>query len=75
MAELDEPRVQDLLQQLITRDPTDPKIEAYLALLDYQKGQHPNKFGTKIYMPLESILEQTKQSYEVDAWSFGVILL
>lgn len=33
------------------------------------------KFGTELYMPLESLLKWEKQSYSSDIWPVGVIFL
>lgn len=33
------------------------------------------KFGTELYMPLESLVRWDKQSYSSDVWAVGVIFL
>ena len=33
------------------------------------------KLGTEVYMPLEALLKEKKQSYSSDIWPVGVIML
>lgn len=50
-------------------------LKIYKRLSDCLKIIGRNKIGTETYMPLESILHHSHQSYQSDIWPVGVILL
>lgn len=50
-------------------------VKIYKRLSECLKIIGRNKIGTETYMPLESILHHSHQSYQSDIWPVGVILL
>jgi cell division control protein 7 len=50
-------------------------LNTYNRLLECVRTIGRNKIGTETYMPLESILRHSEQSYQSDIWPVGVILL
>jgi cell division control protein 7 len=53
----------------------DDKLVIYERLRECLKIIGSNKIGTESYMPMESILHHSKQTYESDIWPVGIILL
>lgn len=53
----------------------DEKIVLYEKLRECLKIMGSNKIGTESYMPMESILHHSNQSYQSDIWPVGIILL
>jgi cell division control protein 7 len=82
LAEID-PKFQLQLEQRLARMKEEKKevseleenVKIYKRLSECLKIIGRNKIGTETYMPLESILHHSQQSYQSDIWPVGVILL
>lgn len=82
LAEIDT-KFQTALEQKVARLKEEKKevaeleenLKIYKRLSDCLRIIGRNKIGTETYMPLESILHHSQQSYQSDIWPVGVILL
>ena len=82
LAEID-PKYQNALEETVKKlkEENSPEfrekeeqLKIYKRLSDCLKIIGRNKIGTETYMPLESILHHSQQSYQSDMWPVGVIL-
>eukprot|EP01017_Pseudomicrothorax_dubius_P041359 TRINITY_DN6608_c0_g1_i3.p1 TRINITY_DN6608_c0_g1~~TRINITY_DN6608_c0_g1_i3.p1 ORF type:complete len:297 (+),score=44.36 TRINITY_DN6608_c0_g1_i3:123-1013(+) len=72
----------ELLEKLISRKEDQltnefvlKNLACYQELAKTQSILGSNKIGTEGFMPLESILYASRQSYSVDSWAIGIIFL
>ena len=72
---------QDYLAELEARGKHEPteklstRVQLYREVARMNSSSGRLKFGTELYMPLETLLKWERQSYSSDVWPVGVIFL